>query len=74
MLVLSRRVDEEICIGEDIRLLVLSIQGGKVRLGVEAPAGVRIMRKELLLRDEIRGEMRGEMAGAASDGGRKDRE
>lgn len=51
MLVLSRRVDEEICIGEDIRLLVLSIQGGKVRLGVEAPAGVRIMRKELLLRD-----------------------
>ncbi len=53
MLVLSRRVDEEICIGDDIRLLVLSIQGGKVRLGVEAPEGVRIMRKELLLRDEL---------------------
>lgn len=53
MLVLSRRVDEEICIGEDIRLLVLSIQGGKVRLGVEAPEGIRIMRKELLLRDEV---------------------
>jgi carbon storage regulator len=53
MLVLSRRVDEEICIGDDIRLLVLSIQGGKVRLGVEAPEGVRIMRKELLLRDEV---------------------
>jgi carbon storage regulator len=53
MLVLSRRVDEEICIGDDIRLLVLSIQGGKVRLGVEAPEGIRIMRKELLLRDEM---------------------
>ena len=53
MLVLSRRVDEEICIGDNIRLLVLSIQGGKVRLGVEAPEGVRIMRKELLLRDEL---------------------
>jgi carbon storage regulator len=48
MLVLTRSADEEICIGGDIRVRVLSVQGGHVRLGIEAPRGVPIHRAEIL--------------------------
>ena len=47
MLVLSRKTNEEICIGPNIYVTVLAIQGGKVRLGIEAPAEVPIRRSEL---------------------------
>src|SRR5262249_9795174 len=46
MLVLTRRIDEEIIIGDDIRVTVLAIQGNTVRLGFTAPRSVRIMRPE----------------------------
>ena len=48
MLVLSRRVGEEIVIGGNIRVTVVSVEGGKVRLGVTAPASVPVHRKEVL--------------------------
>lgn len=48
MLILSRMVGEKIMIGEDICLVVQEIQGGKVRLGIEAPKSVPIYREELL--------------------------
>lgn len=48
MLVLSRRVGEEIIIGDDIRVRVLSIQGNQIRLGFIAPRNVSIQREELL--------------------------
>jgi carbon storage regulator len=48
MLVLSRKVCERIRIGESIILTVVKIQGGNVRLGIEAPAEVHIARDELL--------------------------
>ena len=38
MLVLTRRLGEEIVIADDIRVTVLSLTGQKVRLGIEAPA------------------------------------
>ena len=51
MLVLTRRRDEAIVIhnrfGKEIRLTVIDVRGGKVRLGIEAPRDVRIARKEL---------------------------
>ena len=47
MLVLSRRLGEEIVIGESIRVTVVAVHGNKVRLGVTAPDSVRVDRKEI---------------------------
>jgi carbon storage regulator len=47
MLVLSRRLNETIRIGADIRVTVLAVKGGKVQLGLEAPREVPILRAEL---------------------------
>ncbi len=48
MLVLTRRLGESIVIGENIIVTVLSVKGGQVRLGIEAPKEVSIQREELL--------------------------
>jgi carbon storage regulator len=48
MLVLTRQVDQEICLGPDIRIRVVALGGGQVRLGIEAPASIPIFRAELL--------------------------
>jgi carbon storage regulator len=47
MLVLSRKQDEKIIIGDSITLMVISIQGDKVRLGIDAPKTVSIHREEV---------------------------
>ena len=47
MLVLSRKQDEKIIIGDSITLMVVAIQGDKVRLGIEAPKDVSIHREEV---------------------------
>jgi len=47
MLVLTRRVGEEIVINEDIHITVLSIRGGTVRLGIAAPAAIPVDRQEI---------------------------
>jgi carbon storage regulator len=48
MLVLTRKASERILIGNSIVLTVVKIQGGSVRLGIEAPPEVHIARAELL--------------------------
>jgi carbon storage regulator len=48
MLVLTRRQDETIVISECVAVSVLGIEGGRVRLGITAPAQVSIRRAELL--------------------------
>jgi carbon storage regulator len=48
MLVLSRKLGERICIGENIYITVVDIDRGKIRLGIEAPRDVPIFRQELL--------------------------
>lgn len=49
MLVLTRKENETICIGDDIRLTIMEIRGGNVRVGIEAPKDVSIHRLELWL-------------------------
>jgi carbon storage regulator len=52
MLVLSRKLGEEILVGKNIRLKVIAIQGNQVRLGFAAPKEVSIQREELCQRVE----------------------
>ncbi|HUG18650.1 MAG TPA: carbon storage regulator CsrA [Planctomycetaceae bacterium] len=47
MLVLSRKKDEKIVIGDNITLMVIDIRGDKVRLGIEAPKDVAVHRQEV---------------------------
>lgn len=47
MLVLSRKVGERILIGDDIRLTIVRIGAGGVRVGIEAPAQLNVVREEL---------------------------
>jgi len=46
MLVVSRKVGEAIIIGQDIRVTVVEIRGKQVRLGIEAPAELLVLRGE----------------------------
>lgn len=48
MLVLSRKLNEEIRIAENIVVRVIGIKGNQVRLGIMAPAEVPVLREELL--------------------------
>jgi len=50
MLVLSRRVDESLLIDKDIKITVLDIKGGQVRLGITAPESIKIHREEVFNR------------------------
>ena len=52
MLVLSRKCNEALHLGDNIVVTVLAIHGARVRLGVAAPQDVRILRGELLEREE----------------------
>lgn len=47
MLILSRRLDETIMIGDNIRLTVLGVRGHQVRIGIEAPRDVTVHREEI---------------------------
>ena len=47
MLILSRREAESICLGDDIVLTIVALGNDRVRIGVQAPPGVRILRSEL---------------------------
>jgi carbon storage regulator len=47
MLVLTRKIDEEIKIGKDITLKILAISENQTKIGIEAPKGVQIFRNEI---------------------------
>ncbi len=49
MLVLTRKKDQSIVIGENIEITILDIQGDQVRVGINAPKSVSIFRKEIFL-------------------------
>lgn len=48
MLVLSRKINETILIGEDIRITLLDVEGDKIKIGIEAPKAMKIFREELI--------------------------
>ncbi|WP_277959558.1 carbon storage regulator CsrA, partial [Frigoribacterium faeni] len=48
MLVLTRKVGERILIGDDIVITVLDSRGDGVRIGIDAPRGVKIQREEVI--------------------------
>ena len=47
MLILTRRVNETLMIGDDISVTVLGIKGGQVRIGISAPRSVAVHRQEV---------------------------
>ena len=51
MLILSRKLNETVYVGEDIVIKVVKLKGNVVGLGIEAPANVKVMRSELLARE-----------------------
>jgi carbon storage regulator len=56
MLILTRKVEQGIVINRDVLVRVLSIDGERVKLGVEAPRSISVLREELL--EEVAGENR----------------
>jgi carbon storage regulator CsrA len=47
MLVLTRKTQERILIGDNIKITILRVKGASVRIGIDAPADVRVVRGEL---------------------------
>ncbi|MDR3334768.1 MAG: carbon storage regulator CsrA [Treponema sp.] len=54
MLILSRKVNEKIMIGDDISILIIEIQGDHIRIGVDAPKAIKVFRQEVF--DTIKAE------------------
>ena len=48
MLVLTRKVGEQVLIGEDIVVTVLDVRGDSIRIGFDAPRGIKIQRAEMI--------------------------
>jgi carbon storage regulator len=48
VLVLSRKADQSLMLGPDITLTVLAIEGDRVKLGIQAPRDISVLRRELL--------------------------
>lgn len=71
MLVLSRKKDEDVCIGKDIVIRIVDIRGDNVRLGVTAPIEVQVHRREVLeaIQREAQREQLGDGADAGQSGG-----
>ena len=54
MLILTRRPSETLMIGDNVTVTVLEIQGGRVRLGVNAPRDIAVNREELCEKTKTR--------------------
>lgn len=72
MLVLSRKRDEEIVIGGDIRITVVEVSGNRVKLGISAPTEVPVHRAELEERLKWNGLCNAAGRSDPSRGGRND--
>ena len=47
MLILSRKVDERIMIGDEVEISVIDIKGDQVKIGISAPRSIKVYRKEV---------------------------
>jgi carbon storage regulator len=71
MLVLTRKSNQSIMIGDDIEVSVLSVMGDKVRIGIQAPQAIPVFRTEIYLeihRDGPAGAAASPAPAAATDG------
>lgn len=66
MLILSRKRDEKVMIGNDVVVTVVSIEDGKVRLGFEAPAEIAVDRAEIRFAKDADKELRRQREGGAA--------
>ena len=62
MLVLSRKTDQSLILGEDITITVLGIEGDRVKLGIRAPRSVSVLREEVY--EQLRAANQGAADGA----------
>jgi len=49
MLILSRKVDERVILGDDIKISIIEIRGDQVRIGIDAPKKVKVFREEVYM-------------------------
>ncbi len=70
MLVLTRKPNQSIMIGDEIEISVLAIMGEKVRIGIEAPRSIPVFRKEVYLdmKSEEDGQADAKAVGEALEG------
>jgi carbon storage regulator len=71
MLVLTRKSNQSIMIGDDIEVSVLSVMGDKVRIGIQAPQAIPVFRTEIYLeihREDSGGAAKVGQAATAADG------
>ena len=73
MLVLTRKLGENIRIGDSVKITVLEVRSGQVKLGIEAPPEVKVHREEIYARiqEENRKAMGAPRPDAAPDPGKK---
>jgi len=64
MLILSRKTNEKIMIGDDISISIIEIRGDQVRVGVDAPKAVKVFRQEVF--DAIKAENKAAAQSAAT--------
>jgi carbon storage regulator len=74
MLVLTRKSNQSIMIGDDVEVSVLSVMGEKVRIGIQAPQEIPVFRKEIYLEihrdDDVAGGSEGHVEGTAGGNAR----
>jgi carbon storage regulator len=64
MLILSRKVNEKVVIGEDITVSIIEVRGDQVRIGIDAPKKVKVFRQEVF--DAITAENKAAFASVTS--------
>lgn len=67
MLILTRRAGETLVIGNDINVRILSVKGGQVRIGVDAPKDVPVHREEIYQRIQREKEQQADVSAADTD-------
>lgn len=65
MLILSRKIDEKIKIGDDITITLIDVHGDQVKIGIEAPKNVKVFRQEVF--DAIQSENKAAVVENSSD-------
>ena len=53
MLILTRKIDQAIVIQGDIKIMVLGVERDRVKIGIDAPANVTVLREELVAQQEL---------------------